>query len=181
MIDSPIRSITRPRARGLITMESIPFHPFFGITHPLGLPRPVDPENLFGAKAEFLVANLMPIPTGCLAHFDGAVYRPYLKRVVALLGSYEFGWSGPAILDDPPRYCVLHDGIPAEVPPHVRPLLPEPPRVSLEVVLGYFDRSRAQLQPMQLLDVLTLVSEDLGPDRFAAATAGRPWVAEYMR
>ena len=49
--------------------------PLFGITHPLGLPRPVDPENVFGAKIRFFAINAMPVPTGCLEHFDEAVYR----------------------------------------------------------------------------------------------------------
>jgi len=162
-------------------MFSLPFRPFFGITHPLGLPRPLDPENFFGAKAYYFAANLMPIPSGCLSHFDGAVYRPYVEGLVALLDSFEAGWSGPAILDDPPRYCLLHNGAPAEVRPEVRPLLPEPPHVSFEAILAYLDHHRGEVQPMQLLDVLTLVSEDFGPSRFAAATASRPWVAEYMR
>ena len=162
-------------------MFSPPIQSFFGITDPLGLPRPIDPENFFGAKAHFFAANLMPIPGGCLAHFDGAVFRPYLRNVVALLDSFEAGWSGPVVVDDPPRYCLLRGGVATEIPPAVRPLVPEPPRVPFADILAFFDRHHADVSPTQLLDVLILASEDLGPVRFAAATADRPWVVEYMR
>ncbi len=123
----------------------------------------------------------MPIPVGCLAHFDTAVYRPYVKDLVICLSSRDFGWSGPAESIDPPRYCLLRDGIPAAVPEDLRPHLPPPPRVTLEQVLAHFDGRRARKESTQLLDVLTLVSEDLGPARFAAATARRRWVADFMR
>ena len=32
---------------------------------------------------------------------------------------------------------------------------------------------------MQLLDLLTLVSEDIGAAKFATVAARRPWVAEF--
>lgn len=155
--------------------------PSFGITHPLGLPRPLDPDNFFGAKPVFFARNLMPVPTGCLAHFDLAVYRPYVKSVVALLADLEPGWAGPGIVDDPPRYCLVRDGMPALLPPDLRGLLPEPPKVRLETVLSHFDRTHHQAPALQLLDLLTLVAEDLGAARFAAATAVRPWVKEFLR
>jgi hypothetical protein len=156
-------------------------HPTFGITHPLGLPRPIDVDNFFGAKGLYFARNLMPIPSGCLAHFDDAVYRPHIRNLIVLLNGLEFGWTGPAFIDGPPRYCLLRDGVPAEVPADLRALLPEPPRVTFGAVLAHFDHHHRTVAPMQLLDVLTLVSEDLGPEKFAAATAGHPWVAEFMR
>ena len=82
----------------------------------------------------------MPIPTGCLAHFDGAVYRPYVRKLVTCLGRMELGWSGPARLEDPPRYCLLRDGAPTDIPEDLRGQLPVPPRVSLHAVLSHFDR-----------------------------------------
>jgi hypothetical protein len=147
----------------------------------LGLPRPIDPENFFGAQSLFFSRNAMPIPTGCLAHFDEAVYRPYLERLVAFLGRLELGWSGPVQLEDPPRYCLLRDGVPTEIPEDLRAEMPEPPRVSLSALFGHFDRHHGSVVPMQLLDLLTLVSEDIGPVKFAAVAARRPWVAEFMR
>ena len=54
----------------------------------------------------------MPVPTGCLAHFDLAVYRPYMKSIVRLLADLETGWDGPGFLDDPPRYCLVRAGMP---------------------------------------------------------------------
>ena len=123
----------------------------------------------------------MPIPGGCLSYFDDTVYSPYVRKIAAFLNGLEFGWTGPALLEDPPRYLLLRDGVPAEVPVDLRPLLPEPPQVTLETVLAHFGRNHLQVAPMQLLDVLTLVSEDLGPERFRAATAAHPWVAEFMR
>ena len=156
-------------------------HRPFAITHPLGLPRPVDVDNFFGAKARYFAENLMPIPTGCLAFFDTNIYRPYVRRIVTLLNRHEFGWSGPALAEDPPRYCLLRDGAPSAVPPDLALELPEPPRVTLEEVLTYFDRNHVWSAPMQLLDVLTLVSEDLGPERFAAVAAAHPWLADFMR
>jgi hypothetical protein len=155
--------------------------PLFGITHPLGLPRPVDCENLFGAKIGFFCRNVMPVPTGCLEHFDGAVYRPYVRRLAAFLAQREPGWSGPEILDDPPRYCLLRFGAPSEVPDDLESLLPQPPRVTLAAMLSDMDRRRKRLQPLQLLDVLTLIREDAGVERFSAAVAAYPWVAEFMR
>jgi hypothetical protein len=159
----------------------VPFHTPFGVTHPLGLPRPVDVDNIFGAQRSFFAHNLMPVPTGCLAHFDGAVYRPYMKRLVAWLAEAEFGWAGPAELGDPPRYCLLRDGAPAVIPEDLRDEFAAPPVVRLETVLNYFDKNHGKVATLQLLDVLTLISEDLGPSRFAIATSGRAWVAEYLR
>ena len=155
--------------------------PLFGITHPLGLPRPVDCENVFGAKIDFFSRNVMPVPTGCLEHFDSAVYRPYVKRLAGFLARREPGWSGPWILDDPPRYCLLRNGVPAEVSGDLEALLPQPPRVSLAVVLSNLDRCHARVQPLQLLDILTLIREDAGSEKFAAAVRAHPWVAEFMR
>jgi hypothetical protein len=155
--------------------------PLFGVTHPLGLVRPLDVNNFFGAEMTHFAGNLMPIPTGCLAHFDEAVYRPYAEKIVALLKGLEFGWHGPVMLDDPPRYCLLRDGIPTRVPEDLRAHLPEAPRVALDTILRYFGRHQDGTTPIQLLDILTLVSEDLGPVRFAAVTAGHPWVAAFMR
>jgi hypothetical protein len=59
--------------------------------------------------------------------------------------------------------------------------MPEPPRVSLTAVLSHFDRHHGSVVPMQLLDLLTLVGEDIGPAKFAAVAARRPWVAEFLR
>jgi hypothetical protein len=151
--------------------------PAFGITHPLGLPRPLDPDNFFGAKRQFFVSNQMPIPSGCLAHFDLAVYRPYLKSILAFLEGVEYGWNGVALADDPPRYCLLKHETPAQVPDQFWPFLPEPPQVPLQAILAHLGLRHAEESPMELLDVLTLVSEDLGSARFAAATAGHPWVS----
>ena len=153
----------------------------FGITHPLGLPRPLDPENFFGVKLLFFARNQMPVPTGCLADFDHTVYRPYVERIVDNLNRLEFGWSGPVVIEGPARYCLLRDGVPATVPVDLRPVIPEPPRVRFEEVLQHFAGRHGTAPPMQLLDVLTLVSEDMGRQKFAAATAGHPWVAEFMR
>lgn len=153
----------------------------FGVTHPLGLPRPIDRDNFFGAQARYFTANLMPVPTGCLAYFDGSVYRPHAAVIAGLLAELEPGWGTLAVVGDPPRYCLLRDGFPCEVPSEFQHLLPEPPRVRLETVLEHFDRCRKVAPPMQLLDILTLVAEDLGQARFASATAGHPWVAEYLR
>ncbi len=153
----------------------------FGVTHPLGLPRPIERDNFFGAQARFFAANLMPVPTGCLAHFDEAVYRPHTAVIAGLLAGLEPGWGRLEVVGDPPRYCLLRDGFPCEVPSKFQPLLPEPPRVRLEAVLEHFSRCRKVAPPLQLLDILTLVAEDLGPARFASATAGHPWVAEYLR
>jgi hypothetical protein len=158
-----------------------PRQPAFGITHPLGLARPLDTDNFFGAQVGHFAGNLMPIPSGCLAHFDEAVYRPYMERLVDVLKCFEFGWAGPTILDDPPRYCLVRWGRPAAVSVDLQDLLPEPPKVTLETVLDHFGRRDLGIAPLQLLDVLTLVGEDLGPERFAAATAAHPWVAEFMR
>ena len=72
--------------------------PLFGITHPLGLPRPVDCENIFGAKIEFFSRNAMPVPYGSLGHFDTAVYRPYVRRLAAFLARREPGWSDAGVL-----------------------------------------------------------------------------------
>lgn len=159
----------------------VPFQTPFGVTHPLGLPRPVDVENFFGARRLFFAHNLMPVPCGCLAHFDQAVYRPYAKRLVAWLAAAEFGWSGPAQVGDPPRYCLVRDGAPATVPDDLRDEFPPPPAVRLEAVLGHFDRCHASVPALQLLDLLTLLAEDLGAKRFSAATAARPWVQQYLR
>jgi hypothetical protein len=123
----------------------------------------------------------MPVPGGCLAYFDGTVYRPYLRRLVAWLSVSELGWSGPAESGDPARYCLLRDGAPAVVPFDLRDELPSPPSVRLESVLRYFDRNRAKVPKFQLFDLLTLVAEDLGAIRFAAATASRSWVADFIR
>jgi hypothetical protein len=153
----------------------------FGVTHPIGLPRPIDKENFFGAKLLYFARNAMPIPTGCMSHFDAALYRPYVQSLVGRLEQLEFGWSGPVMIDDPPRYGVLLNGVPAEIPADLWPELPEPPRVSLHAILVHFDNFRETAIPMQLLDVLTLASEDLGSAEFSAITGRHPWVAEFMR
>jgi hypothetical protein len=156
--------------------------PVFGITHPLGLPRPIDPENVFGAKLSFFARNVMPAPTGCLEHFDTAVYRPYVQRLVALLDGLSGGWSEATLAEVPARYCLLRHGIPASIPVEIRPLLPEPPRVGLAAVLRHFDTiQHAADGPLQALDVLTLISEDIGPEKFSIFSAGHPWVAAFMR
>jgi hypothetical protein len=156
-------------------------HPPFGITHPLGLPRPIDIDNFFGARLRYFTENIMPIPGGCLAYFDTDVYRPYAQGLVEALQRLEQGWSGPALAEDPARYCLLRYGVPERVRTELALELPDPPRVTLEQVLTYFDTNHVWAPPMQLLDVLTLVSEDLGAEKFAAATVDRPWMAEYMR
>ena len=155
--------------------------PPFGVTHQIGLPRPIDVDNFFGARIEYFARNVMPIPAGCLDHFDGAVYRPYAEEIVAFLNGLTIGWSGPAVIYDPPRYCLLCDGRAAHVPLELRPFLPPPPRVPLGAVLDYFARSRGKVASIQLLDVLTIVREDLGPAKFAAAVSEHRWVAEFMR
>ena len=155
--------------------------PPFGVTHPIGLPRPIDLDNFFGARTEYFARNAMPIPTGCLDHFDGAVYRPYVEGIVAFLNGVAPGWSGPAVIHDPPRYCLLRAGAAAHVPIEVRPFLPAPPRVPLASVLDYFAQNRRQVAQIQLLDVISIVSEDLGPVKFAAAVVPHPWVGELMR
>jgi hypothetical protein len=155
--------------------------PVFGVTHPLGLVRPLDVNNFFGARLQFFTRNLMPIPSGCLAHFDGAVYRPYAVRIVSLLKCFDVSWQGPAMLEDPARYCLLRGGVPTVVPGDMRGLLPEPPRVSLDAVLTHFGGHPPTGMAVQLLDILSVVSEDLGPARFAEATARHPWVAAFMR
>jgi len=159
----------------------VPFQTPFGVTHPLGVPRPIDVENFFGARRQYFARNLMPVPTGCLAPFDGAVYRPYVKQLVAWLAAADYGWSGPAQIGDPPRYCLLRGGAPAGVPEDLCDEIPPPPAVRLEAVLAHFDRNHAKAPALQLLDLLTLVAEDLGTRRFTAATASRPWVQLYMR
>lgn len=155
--------------------------PPFGITHPLGLPRPLDPRNFFGAKPDYFSCNQMPIPSGCLAHFDHAVYRPHLHAILAFLQAVEIGWDGLALLDEPPRYCLLRAGVPTPVPHHLRRDLPEPPRVPLQTVLAHLASHRQGFSPLELLDVLTLISEDLGTACFATATARHPWVAEFLQ
>lgn len=153
----------------------------FGITHPLGLPRPVDPENLFGARIHLFVCNAMPVPTGCLEHFDAAVYRPYVKRLADFLARNEPGWSGPWILADPPRYCLLRNGALAEPSVDLEPFLPQPPVVSLAALLSHFKRCHKRVPAPQLLDTLTLIREDLGLERFSAAVDAHSWVGEFMR
>jgi hypothetical protein len=159
-----------------------PDQPTFGVTHPIGLPRPIDVNDFFGARVQYFAQNLMPVPSGCLAYFDAAIYRPYIEKVAAILHGMDFGWSGPVLISDPTRYCLLRDGIPMEVPACLWGFLPEPPRVALEAVLSYFDRNQAAMAAdLQLLDVVTLLSEDLDAAKFAAATANHPWVAEFLR
>jgi hypothetical protein len=123
----------------------------------------------------------MPVPTGCLEHFDEAVYRPYVTRLAAVLARRESGWSGSEILADPPRYCLRRGGIPTEVSSENEPLLPLPPLVSFAAVLSHFDRFHTCVPPAQLLDVLTLIREDMGSEKFSAAVATHPWVVEFMR
>lgn len=153
----------------------------FGITHPLGLPRPLDPDNFFGVKPVFFARNLMPVPTGCLAHFDRAVYRPYVRSLVVFLSDLEGGWEGPGFIDDPPRYCLVRDGMPAALPNDLRAVVPEPPKVRLESVLRHFDATHKEAPALQLLDLLSVISEDIGPARFAAFTGSRSWVREFLR
>jgi hypothetical protein len=156
--------------------------PVFGITHPIGLPRPVDPENVFGAKISFFARNVMPVPTGCLEHFDGAVYRPYLQRLTEVLNGLSGGWSDTVLSEVPARYCLLRHGLPATIPAEIRLLLPEPPRVGIAAILLHFDDLHPIVgAPLQLLDVLTMISEDIGPEKFAAATAAHPWVSAFLQ
>jgi hypothetical protein len=84
-------------------------------------------------------------------------------------------------VDDPARYCVLRDGEPSDIPADLIPSLPPPPRVTLDTVLSHFSGVRTEAAPLQLLDVLTLIREDIGPGKFAAAVAAHPWVREFMR
>jgi hypothetical protein len=155
--------------------------PAFGITHPLGLPRPIDPANFFGAKTHLFACNQMPVPSGCLAHFDAAIYRPYLEKILEVLEREEFGWNGIGLADDPPRYCLLQDGRPTRVPSPLWPALPPPPLVTLKTILADLAVDYLNKPPAELLDLLTVVVEDLGVTRFAAATAEHPWAAEFMR
>jgi hypothetical protein len=158
-----------------------PSHPAFGITDPLGLPRPIDPNDFFGARLEYFARNQMPIPSGCLSHFDASVYRPYLEKIVSFLDDLEFCWNGPVAIDNPPRYCLLRDCVPAEIPQELWPLLSAPPRVTLEEVLAYFDLHHGEVAPVQLLDVITLISEDIPAAAFAALVASHPWLEEFTR
>ena len=162
-------------------MNPRPLSPIFGVTHPLGLPRPIVIDNIFGATLAYFAGNFMPVPSGCLSHFDGAVYRPYVAQLAAVLATSEFGWSGPALLGDPPRYALLCHGVPTAVPEDLLALLPAPPKVSFRALLDHFDRTYAGAPPMELLDVLTLISEDIGAIRFAAAAIGHDWVRDFMR
>lgn len=156
--------------------------PVFGITHPIGLPRPVDPDNVFGAKISFFARNVMPVPTGCLEHFDGAVYRPYLQRLAEVLNGLSSGWSDTVLPEAPARYCLLRHGIVATIPAEFRPLLPEPPRVGVGAILLHFDDLHPSVgAPLQLLDVLTMIGEDIGAEKFGAVTAAHPWVSAYLR
>jgi hypothetical protein len=177
----PIIAAFSPRTIARSQTMLVPFQTPFGVTHPLGLPRPIDVENVFGAHRAYFVHNLMPVPSGCLAHFDSSVYRPYMKRLASWLAASELGWSGSAEIGDPARYCLLRDGAPATVPCDLRDELPAPPVVRLESVLRYFDRHHAKAPGFQLFDLLTLVAEDLGASRFASATFGRTWVTAYIR
>jgi hypothetical protein len=154
--------------------------PPFLATDPLGLPRPVDVDNIFGARPQFFRENKMPVPTGCLEHFDRAVYRPYLRGVAEALAARERGWFGPVVMGVPPRYLLLRDWVPAEIPEELAALLPPPPRVPLRDLLGHFEKAYPQSRPRQLLDVLALIREDLGPLKFGLAVAGHPWVAEVL-
>jgi hypothetical protein len=153
----------------------------FGVTHPIGLPRPIDQENFFGAKFVFFARNAMPIPTGCLAHFDAAIYRPYVQSLVGCLGRREPGWSGPITIDDPPRYGLFRYGAPAEIPADLWLGLPGAPRVSLEGILLHFDDFWETAIPTQMLDLLSLVQEDLGSAEFSTIIGRHPWVADFMR
>jgi hypothetical protein len=154
----------------------------FGVTHPLGLPRPIDAENIFGARVQYFARNMMPIPTGCLDHFDAAVYRPYVSSLVSFLGALDFGWTGPAFISDPPRYCLLRDGIPTDVPANMRGLMPDPPKVKFVDILDHFNSTRGGAGAMlQILDIFSMVEEDIGTAKFQAATEDYPWVAEMMR
>ena len=155
--------------------------PPFRAADPLGLPRPVDPENVFGAKMQFFMENKMPVPNGCLAHFDRTVYRPFLKRVVEVLSARERGWFGPLVMGVPPRYVILRDWAPADIDEERAALLPPPPRVPIRELFAYLGQHYRQSRPPQLLDVLTLIREDLGPIKFESVSADHAWVAEAMR
>src|SRR5579862_3743920 len=89
---------------------NLPFH----VADPLGIPRPVSAVNFFGVTPERFFRNQFPVPSGCLASFDYGVYRPYLGRVGRVLKSFDPSWDAPALADDPPRYCFLRQGMPAE-------------------------------------------------------------------
>jgi hypothetical protein len=160
---------------------SLPSPSAFGASHPLGVPRPIDTANFFGVRRDFFIHNLMPVPGGCLAYFDGAVYRPYARRLAAWLGGVESGWSGPVDVGEPARYCLLRYGAPAAIPASRRDEMPVPPVVPLREVLRQLDDIHARLADFQLFDLLAMIAEDLGANRFAEVTAPHEWVAAYFR
>ena len=153
----------------------------FEVTDPLGFPRPIREENVFGSRLEVFAENLMPAPSGFLIHFHHELFWPYAQLVSSALQRRETGWEAPRLAVDPPRYCFIRDGVPTRIPSDLRGELPPAPAVTLEQVLAFFDMNHAWAEPLQLLDLLTLVLEDLGPARFAVVTANHPWVAEFMR
>ena len=153
----------------------------FGASHPLGVPRPIDTANFFGVRRDFFIHNLMPVPGGCLAHFDAAVYRPYARRLAGWLGGAHAGWSGPVDVGEPARYCLLRYGAPTAVPASRRDEMPVPPAVPLREVLRQLDSTHARQADFQLFDLLAMIAEDLGTSRFAAVTASHDWVAAYFR
>ena len=59
--------------------------------------------------------------------------------------------------------------------------MPVPPVVPLREVLRQLDDIHARLADFQLFDLLAMIAEDLGANRFAAVTAPHEWVAAYFR
>ena len=155
--------------------------PPFEVTDPLGFPRPIRENNVFGSRKELFAENLMPAPSGSLVHFHHEVFWPYVEEISRALQRLEIGWGPPRLATDPPRYCFVRDGAPTRIPADLYDELPQAPEVTLESLLAFFDVNHGWAEPMQLLDLLKLVREDLGPDRFALVTASHPWVAEFMR
>ena len=155
--------------------------PPFEVTDPLGFPRPIREDNVFGSRLDLFADNLMPQPSGFLVHFHDEVFWPYVLRIAQSLQQMELGWEAPKLAQDPPRYCFVREGAPTRIPVDLRASLEPAPTVTVEELLTFFDVNHAWAEPMPLLDLLTVIREDLGAERFGAVTARHPWVAEFMR
>jgi hypothetical protein len=153
----------------------------FAATDPLGVPRPLDPRNVFGATRRGFAANAMPVPGGCLAYFDSDIYRPYAHEALRQVRQHGGRWDRLAVADDPPRYCFLCDGEPAAISEAFRRFLPPPPAVSIEDLASYFRINHRWASAPQLLDLLGILAEDVPPESFARLCHDHPWIPEFMR
>jgi hypothetical protein len=155
----------------------LPFH----IADPLGIPRPVSQVNFFGVTLERIFRNQFPVPIGCLEDFDHGLYRPYIETVGKALKAKDSAWGAPTWADDPPRYCFLRKGVPEEIPPELWLRLPKPPTVAIRTVLKHLAEKRSLQHSIQLLDLLSMITEDLGPKTFKKLTRGHSWVHDVLR